>query len=63
MMMVEADRRPTEGVDRNSRELVHIMDLFIIAHFAGIGGSTQVENGCSVITPITYRHMIVLIVA
>ena len=51
MMMAEASR-PTECVDRNSRELVHIMDLFIIAHFAGIGGSTQVENSCPVITPI-----------
>ena len=40
----------TERVDRNSRALVHIMDLFIIAHFAGIGGSTQVEDGCPVIT-------------
>ena len=27
------------------------MDLFIIAHFAGIGGPAQVENGCPVITP------------
>ena len=38
MMMVEleASSLPTERIDCNSRELVHIMDLFIIAHFAGI---------------------------